>query len=370
MSARPERPGVPNEAGQLALRAMGLRASFDDTDAVADLTLEVHQGELLAILGPSGCGKTTSLRLIAGFEAPTAGSLELAGTVVADDRRFVPPERRGVGMVFQDYALFPHMTVLENVEYGLRGRDDKRALAIEALATTGLSALGDRRVHELSGGEQQRVALARALAPRPTLLLLDEPFSNLDLALRGQVRQELHDIVRETGITTVLVTHDQEEALSIADRVAFMARGRIVQVGAPEEIYLHPRTLDVAEFIGDANVFYVDVADRTVRTPLGSFDAGPARRRAAVVIRPEDIQLSEVGTPATVIQREYYGHDQVLHVRFENGSAEDGPFEEGDTVRVRLSSRERLDPGQRVALRLPEPPLVLDATDHEPAAGG
>lgn len=357
MNALP--PSVP-ATGQPALRAVGLRASFDGTDAVADLSLEVQRGELLAILGPSGCGKTTSLRLIAGFEAPTAGSLELAGVVVASDRRFVPPERRGVGMVFQDYALFPHMTVLENVEYGLRGHGDRRELALAALATTGLSALGARRVHELSGGEQQRVALARALAPRPTLLLLDEPFSNLDLALRGQVRDELHDIVRETGITTILVTHDQEEALSIADRVAFMSRGRIVQVGTPEEIYLHPRTVDVAEFIGDANVLVNEVTAPSVQTPFGSFDAGAAERRAAVVIRPEDIQVSEIGAPATVVHREYYGHDQVLRVELEDGSV----------ARVRLGSRERYEPGERVALRLLRPPLILDASDRgEPDRG-
>lgn len=263
-------------------------------------------------------------------------------------------------MVFQDYALFPHMTVLENVEYGLRGFEEKQQLALDALATTGLSALGSRRVHELSGGEQQRVALARALAPRPKLLLLDEPFSNLDLALRGQVRQELHDIVRETGITTILVTHDQEEALSIADRVAFMSRGRIVQIGTPEDIYLHPQALDVAEFIGDANVLYATVSEQSVRTPFGSFDAQVAGDRAAVVIRPEDIQVSEVGTPATVVHREYYGHDQVLRVELEDGTV----------ARVRLGSRERHDPGQRVALRLLEAPLVLDAGDRERSNGG
>jgi ABC-type Fe3+/spermidine/putrescine transport system ATPase subunit len=257
-------------------------------------------------------------------------------------------------MVFQDYALFPHMTVLENVEYGLRGVDGRRQLAWAALNTTGLSALGERRVHELSGGEQQRVALARALAPRPRLLLLDEPFSNLDLALRGQVREDLHDIVRETGITTILVTHDQEEALSIADRVAFMSHGRIVQVGTPEEIYLHPQTLDVAEFIGDANVLLGEVDARAVQTPFGPFDAGAAEHRAAVVIRPEDIQVSERGAPATVVHREYYGHDQVLRVELEDGS----------TARLRLGSRERYEPGERVALRLLQAPLILDASER------
>ena len=337
-------PSVP------AVHAVGLRASFDGTEAVADFTLDVEPGELLAILGPSGCGKTTSLRLIAGFEAPTAGSLEVSGQLVASGSVFVPPERRGIGMVFQDYALFPHMTVLENVEYGLHGADRKRELAEEALATTGLSALTNRRVHELSGGEQQRVALARALAPRPRLLLLDEPFSNLDLALRAQVREELRAIVDQTGITTILVTHDQEEALSIADRVAFLSRGRIVQVGTPEEIYLRPATVDVAEFIGDANIVDGDVAERSVRTALGTFTAPTDATRAAVVVRPEDLEIAEHGVPATVLHREYYGHDQVLRVRLEDGSV----------ARVRLGSRGRYEAGDQVSLALVADPLVLE----------
>ena len=333
----------------LALRAAGLRASFDDVDAVSDLTIEVYEGELLAILGPSGCGKTTSLRLIAGFEAPTAGTLEVAGRFVAGNRQFIPPEQRGVGMVFQDYALFPHMSVLENVEYGLRGFRDKRPLAMAALETTGLTALADRRVHELSGGEQQRVALARAMAPRPKLLLLDEPFSNLDLSLRAQVREELRDIVRETGITTILVTHDQEEALSIADRVAFMARGRIVQVGTPEEIYLEPATVDVAEFIGDANLLYGDVSDGMINTPFGSFPIETQARRAVAIVRPEDLLLSEAGVAATIVHREYYGHDQVLQVRLSDQTI----------ARVRLGSRERFERGDQIGLALTAAPLIL-----------
>lgn len=332
-----------------ALRAIGLRASFDGTDAVSDLTLDVREGELLAILGPSGCGKTTSLRLIAGFETPTAGTLELAGQLVAGNGRLVPPERRGVGMVFQDYALFPHMTVLENVEYGLRGADGKRRLAMAALATTGLTALADRRVHELSGGEQQRVALARAMAPRPRLLLLDEPFSNLDLALRAQVRQEVRDIVLESGITTILVTHDQEEALSIADRVAFMARGRVVQIGTPEDIYLRPASIEVAEFIGDANILPGPVSAATIETPFGRFAVVPGIERAAIVVRPEDLELAADGVSATILHREYYGHDQVLRIRLADATE----------ARVRLGSRERFAVGDQITVALRQPPLVL-----------
>ena len=243
--------------GAVALRAMGLRRRFGAVTALADFTLEVEAGELCAVLGPSGSGKTTALRLIAGFERPDEGVLELFGERVAGGRTFVPPERRGVGMVFQDYALFPHLTVAENVAYGLRrglnGREREARIG-EVLTLTGLDGLGGRSVHELSGGEQQRAALARALAPRPRLLLLDEPFSNLDAALRGRVRGEVREIVRRAGITTILVTHDQEEALSIADRVAFIWRGRVEQSGTPEDIYLRPATLRVAESVGDAMV--------------------------------------------------------------------------------------------------------------------
>ncbi|MDA1147822.1 MAG: ABC transporter ATP-binding protein [Chloroflexi bacterium] len=358
-----------SDSNDYALRAVGLRATFDRTDAVTDLSLDVRTGELLAILGPSGCGKTTSLRLIAGFETPSAGSLEIAGQLVAGPNGFVPPDRRGVGMVFQDYALFPHMTVRQNVEYGLRVAADRRRLADDALAMTGLAQLGDRPVHALSGGEQQRVALARAIAPRPRLLLLDEPFSNLDLALREQVRHELQQIVRETGITTVLVTHDQEEALSIADRVAFMARGRLVQVGTPEDVYLRPATIEVAEFIGDANLLYRPVDAGSVVTPLGRFPlAGAATAaEAAVVIRPEDLEVHAVSTDqvrdadpadplhaaiATVVHREYYGHDQVLQVRLADDTL----------VRVRLGSRDKFTPGCLVAVTLRQPPLVLPRT--------
>lgn len=335
----------------LALRASGLCASFDGIEVISDLTLDVREGELLAILGPSGCGKTTSLRLIAGFELATAGSLEIGGESVIGPKNFRPPEKRGVGMVFQDYALFPHMTVLENIEYGLQGVEGRHRMTAQALTMTNLTNFRNRRVHELSGGEQQRVALARAIAPQPKLLLLDEPFSNLDPSLRSRVREELHDIVRQTGITTILVTHDQEEALSIADRVAFMTSGNIVQIGSPEEIYLQPASIDVAAFIGETNVLYGIVSNSSVDTPLGTFAATDNGSIAAVLVRPEHLVLSKTGIPATVTHREYYGHDQILRVQLDDTTL----------VRIRIDSRTHHLPGDKVLISLSEPPLILDA---------
>ena len=204
---------------------------YDDVCAVEDVTLKVKPSEFLTILGPSGCGKTTTLRLLAGFESPTEGSIQIGGNVVADDRHFVPAEHRNIGMVFQDYALFPHVNVADNVGFGLRGRNkDNERQVKQMLSMVGLSEYANRMPHELSGGQQQRVALARALAPNPDILLLDEPFSNLDTALRAQVRADVRKVLRETETTAIFVTHDQEEALSLSDEVAVIFDGRLVQV--------------------------------------------------------------------------------------------------------------------------------------------
>ena len=333
----------------LALRARRLGRSFGGVRALEGFDLEVAAGELCAVLGPSGSGKTTALRLIAGFERPDEGTLELFGERVAGGGVFVPPERRGVGMVFQDYALFPHLSVADNVAYGLPRGGARESRVREALALTGLSGLGGRSVHELSGGEQQRAALARALAPQPRLLLLDEPFSNLDASLRNRVRDELREIVRRAGTTTILVTHDQEEALSIADRVAFLWRGRVEQCGTPEQLYLEPRTLTVAESIGDAMVLRLPVADGLVRTPFGERPAPAGASRCAVVIRPEDVLLCEQGVPAEVCGHEFFGHDQVLRVRVADGSE----------LRVRVGPGEEFARLERVALQLRRPPQVF-----------
>jgi iron(III) transport system ATP-binding protein len=313
-----------------ALRCRGLRKAFDATVVVDGLDLEARPGELVALLGPSGCGKTTTLRLIAGFEQPEAGTIEIGGRLVADaspaSYRCDPPERRRVGMVFQDYALFPHLSVGRNVAFGLprgnAGERDRRVAA--ALEAVGLSGLGQRMPDQLSGGQQQRVALARALAPSPDLILLDEPFSNLDAELRAAVREEVRDILRAAGATAVLVTHDQEEALSLADRVAVMANGHVVQAGSPEELYHRPATRWVAGFIGDAQFLPGEASGRRVATDLGDLPVnGQAQGPVEVMLRPEAIRLAP--TPpgaagnATVLSRAFFGHDQLFSIRLDTG---------------------------------------------------
>ncbi|MFE0702380.1 ABC transporter ATP-binding protein [Streptomyces sp. NPDC058872] len=272
----------------MAIRLTGLRKAYGATEAVAGVDLEIADGEFFSMLGPSGSGKTTVLRMIAGFEAPSAGTVELAGQ---DVTRLAPFER-DVHTVFQDYALFPHMTVEQNVAYGLKVRGVPRAerlvRARAALARVGLDGLGRRRPAELSGGQRQRVALARALVGRPRVLLLDEPLGALDLKLRERMQVELKEIQREVGITFVFVTHDQEEALTMSDRIAVFHRGRIEQVATPAEIYERPATSFVAGFVGTSNLLSGDAARRVVGAP-GTYS-----------IRPEKIRvLTDHAAPGT-----------------------------------------------------------------------
>ena len=267
-----------------AIRLTGLRKTFGDVVAVDDVDLEVADGEFLTLLGPSGSGKTTVLRMIAGFEQPTAGTIELAGV----DVTHTPPYNRDVNTVFQDYALFPHMNVLANVEYGLMVKKvpkaERRQRAEEALATVRLEGYAERKPSQLSGGQRQRVALARALVNKPRVLLLDEPLGALDLKLREQMQVELKELQREVGITFVFVTHDQEEALTMSDRIAVFEAGRIAQVGTPTEIYEHPSTPFVAGFVGISNLLTAGVA----ATVLG--------RDGIWSVRPEKIRVT-LGSP-------------------------------------------------------------------------
>jgi putative spermidine/putrescine transport system ATP-binding protein len=266
-----------------AIRLERLRKEFGELTAVDDVDLEIGDGEFFSMLGPSGSGKTTVLRMVAGFEKPTAGRIHLAGEDVTDE----PPFARDVNTVFQDYALFPHMSVQQNVEYGLRvkkvGRDERRRRAEEALATVRLGGYGGRRPHQLSGGQRQRVALARALVNRPRVLLLDEPLGALDLKLRREMQIELKQIQRDVGITFVFVTHDQEEALTLSDRIAVFNDGRVEQVASPVELYERPATPFVAGFVGTSNLLDEDVAEKI----LGE--------RQLVSIRPEKIHLHAPG---------------------------------------------------------------------------
>jgi iron(III) transport system ATP-binding protein len=302
------------------IRIEGVAKRFGTATAVDRASLEVGRGEVVALLGPSGCGKTTLLRLIAGFERPDDGVVELEGVAVAGagTGAWLPPERRGVGMVFQDYALFPHLTVGENVGFGV-ARSRRRARVDELLGLVGLAGLGRRYPHELSGGQQQRVALARALAPAPEIVLLDEPWSNVDPQQRESLRAEVTEIVRGLHVTTLLVTHDREEAFGVADRIALMRDGRIEQEGTAEELYFAPRSRWAAEFVGAVNVLDGHVEDGLVHTALGPFPGAPgapgAPAAVEVFVRPELIELApDPGGSATVVAREFRGHDVFYRV--------------------------------------------------------
>ena len=294
----------------------GVSKRFGAVTAVDAADLCVGRGEFVALLGPSGCGKTTLLRLVAGFEQPDLGEVKIGDRVVADSSTWVVPERRRVGMVFQDYALFPHLTVAENVGFGLPRRERSARVPI-VLALVDLSGLGRRYPHELSGGQQQRVALARALAPNPELVLLDEPWSNIDPHLRASMRDELARILRSIGVTVVLVTHDREEAFSLADRIAIMRAGTVVQEGSPEEIYLEPADRWAAEFVGAGNFLPGTLEDGIVQTTVGRFPALNANGATdvEVLIRPEllELQPDPLG-PAEVVAREFRGHDVFYRV--------------------------------------------------------
>ena len=329
------------------LRLQNVTKGFGRTKAVRGADLTLSKGRTLALLGPSGCGKTTTLRLLAGFERPDTGEIEISGQKVAADSAWVPPERRRVGMVFQDYALFPHLTVERNVLYGLPKSFGKKRTrrADEVLSLVHLTEVRDRMPHELSGGQQQRVALARALAPEPAVVLLDEPFSNLDAALRTRVRAEMRDILHEAGATTVFVTHDQEEALSFADEVAVMFDGRIVQTAPPEDVYHRPETRQVAEFVGEANFLPGVVQDGRVLCELGELplpDPGTTSGEVEAMLRPEALGLREDPQgPAVVTGREFYGHDQLITLRLE---------ESGKVLHSRLGGGPGFRPGERVAV--------------------
>lgn len=294
-----ESGAAPSGAAPVGVAVTGVSKTFDGvTEVLAGVDVGVEPGATLALLGPSGCGKTTLLRIIAGLETPDQGTVEVGGRVLTGPGTLVPPERRRVGMVFQDWALFPHLSVTRNVGFGLPRAERRGSPRIdEALALVGLEGLGDRMPSTLSGGQQQRVALARAVAPRPSVLLLDEPFSNLDASLRARVRTEIHQLLVELGITTIFVTHDQDEAFVLGDTVAVLAEGRVVQSGTPAEIYQRPRTRWLAGFVGDANFVPGradgDAADTVLgRVPLSSHASG----EVDVLVRPEQVALEPLPT--------------------------------------------------------------------------
>lgn len=270
--------------------------------AVNKMNLEVSKGEFVTLLGPSGCGKTTTLRLISGFEAPDKGEIILAGTEVATTKIWIPPEKRGVGMVFQDYALFPHLTIEENTAFGLKNSPYKNNRTSKIISLVGLKGYEKRYPHELSGGQQQRVALARALAPSPVVILLDEPFSNLDTQLRKYMRQEIRDIIKTEGTTALLVTHDQKEAFEMSDKIAVINNGRVEQVGLPKDIYLNPINEFVANFLGKSNIFNGTIdKSLSINTEVGKITHDccpvnfPAGIEVKVLIRPNGFKLDTNG---------------------------------------------------------------------------
>lgn len=341
----------------LALRELSKRYPGAKDYAVHGISLRVEKGEVLALVGESGSGKTTLLRMIAGLETPTHGEIEIAGRLVHGRGVSTPPERRGVGLVFQDYALFPHLTVERNVAYGINGgsRKARRERAREVLELVGLEELRERYPHELSGGQQQRVALARALAPEPTIVLLDEPFSNLDAALKSRLRDELGDLIRKTGSTAIFVLHDSEDALALGDRIAIMRNGTIWQEGAPQMVYARPRDGYVARFFGETNLIPAEVESYGFHTPLG-FHPTPAPNGkpgpATIALYPEELELSEIevegGVPATVVRSIFRGSHQQITVRVEQGTEHLAPVE----LQVHLDGCWPMHPGTPVQIRI------------------
>ncbi len=319
-------------AAETVLELDDVTREFGEETAIEDLSLSVQDGELLTLLGPSGCGKTTTLRLIAGLDKPTSGTIHIAGSDVASNTDFVPPEDRDVGLVFQNFALFPHLSVEENIAFGIDdwSKAEREERVTNLLELVGLESHREKMPTQLSGGQQQRVALARSLAPEPDVLLLDEPFSNLDVRLRVEMREEVRRILKETGVTAISVTHDQEEALSISDRVAIVNDGQIEQIGKPEVVFENPESRFVASFLGRASFITGRVRGDIVETELGTFSTeqinGPVAAydgaQIDVLVRPDDLQASSAESSTAdghVVHRQYNGPNFVYRIELDSG---------------------------------------------------
>lgn len=348
----------PSEAGVIQLDGVVCAYAGSSEPAIVDFNLLVHPGEFVSILGRSGAGKTTALRVVAGFEQVSSGYVRVGGQLVGSSFVHVPPDQRRIGLVFQDYALFPHLSVGRNVEFGLKGlpADERKARIAPVLEMVGMSGFESRYVHELSGGQQQRVAIARALAPDPVALLLDEPFSNLDRQLRAALRRDIKRIVHETGATTLLVTHDREEALATSDRIAVMGDRYIEQIGTPEEVYKNPVSAGVARLIGPCELIPGTYSDRRVETEAGAFPARLGGSNGSVgsigdgqnvlaLMRASELEINPVGdaesSRAAIEFKEFEGEFSEYSIRLDSGVL----------FRVRRRAAKGLDEGQRVTVR-------------------
>ena len=327
----------------LLIRTRSVSKSYDEEQVLSDFNLDVWKGSITGILGSSGSGKTTALRLIAGFDRPDAGIIEMKNEVIVSDEVWLPPERRNIGMVFQDYALFPHLTVEKNIAFGLGKNDIEQGRLKEVIEMCNLSSLINKFPQELSGGQQQRVALARALAPNPEVVLLDEPFTSLDAQMARVLRDEVVELLKNTETTAIIVTHDQEEALSVCDVVSVLEKGKIIQSSTPQEIYLNPVSKTVANSVGDPNILKGFSIDGRVETSLGTF-VSAYEGALDVSIRPECIELN-LDSEGSYIVKEctFYGHDQVISFQNSKGevfrarSLPNTIYEAGDKVNIEIS---------------------------------
>ncbi len=327
----------------LLIRTRSVSKFYDEEQVLSDFNLDVWKGSITGILGSSGSGKTTALRLIAGFDRPDAGIIEMKNEVIVSDEIWLPPERRNIGMVFQDYALFPHLTVEKNIAFGLGKNDLEKGRLKEVIDMCNLSGLINKFPQELSGGQQQRVALARALAPNPEVILLDEPFTSLDAQMARVLRDEVVELLKNTETTAIIVTHDQEEALSVCDVVSVLEKGKIIQSSTPQEIYLNPVSKTVANSVGDPNILKGFSIDGRVETSLGTF-VSAYEGALDVSIRPECIELN-LDSEGSYIVKEctFYGHDQVISFQNSKGevfrarSLPNTIYEAGDKVNIEIS---------------------------------
>jgi len=327
----------------LLIRTRSVSKFYDEEQVLSDFNLDVWKGSITGILGSSGSGKTTALRLIAGFDRPDAGIIEMKNEVIVSDEVWLPPERRNIGMVFQDYALFPHLSVEKNIAFGLGKNDLEQGRLKEVIDMCNLSGLINKFPQELSGGQQQRVALARALAPNPEVVLLDEPFTSLDAQMARVLRDEVVELLKNTETTAIIVTHDQEEALSVCDVVSVLEKGKIIQSSTPQEIYLNPVSKTVANSVGDPNILKGFSIDGRVETSLGTF-VSAYEGALDVSIRPECIELN-LDSEGSYIVKEctFYGHDQVISFQNSKGevfrarSLPNTIYEAGDKVNIEIS---------------------------------